>query len=354
MRFILGFIGAVFAGVLMIFAGQARAELAHVQVATGVGLGQPEHRQVEPAAVVEVELRRLLDHRRKVLPATGISEHFSNPPEKLAAEEFHREPRPLALSSDGPLGKFDKAQLQRGFQVYEEVCSACHSLSLVSFRDLAGLGYNEAEIKKIASDWKIQVPSINPDTGEAATRKAVPSDRFPAPFANEIAARAANNNALPPDLSLITKAREGGAAYVHSLLTGYQNQPAELLRKFPTAKTPANLHYNPYFPNLNLAMPPPLTAEGQVTYDDGTKPTVDQMATDVSAFLVWAAEPKLGVRHSSGIAVVIFLLFGTVLAFFAYKNIWAEAKRKVAATGPLDPENKAKRKAASRKAGMKG
>src|SRR4029079_12515931 len=132
------------------------------------------------------------------------------------------------------------------------------------------------------------VPSINPDTGEAATRKALPSDSFPPPFPNEVAARAANNNALPPDLSLMTKAREGGASYVYSLLTGFQNQPAELLKKFTDAKTQHNSPYNPYFANLNIAMPPPLTAEGQVTYADGTKPTVDQMAADVSEFMVWS------------------------------------------------------------------
>src|SRR5438067_745472 len=146
-------------------------------------------------------------------------------PTPLAAEEFHKQPKPLHLASDGPFGKFDRRQLQRGFQVYSEVCSACHSLKLASFRDLKGLGYNDAEIKKIASDWKTQVPSINPDTGEAATRKALPSDTFPPPFPNEVAARAANNNALPPDLTMITKAREGGAPYVYSLLTGFQPQP---------------------------------------------------------------------------------------------------------------------------------
>src|SRR5882757_5252942 len=172
---------------------------------------------------------------------SGVATYFNNPPAPLASDEFHREHKELALASDGPFGKFDKEQLQRGFQVYSEVCSACHSLKLVAFRDLKGLGYNDAEIKKIASDWKTQVPSINPDTGEAATRKALPSDTFPSPFANEVAARAANNNALPPDLSLIAKSREGGAAYVYSLLTGFQPQPAELLKKFPDAKTPPNL-----------------------------------------------------------------------------------------------------------------
>ena len=141
---------------------------------------------------------------------SGVADYFSNPPAPLAADKYHEEHKPLRLASDGPFGKFDEAQLQRGFQVYSEVCSACHSLKLVAFRDLKGLGYNEAEIKKIASDWKTPTPSINPDTGEASTRKSLPSDNFPAPFPNEVAARAANNNALPPDLSEITKAREGG------------------------------------------------------------------------------------------------------------------------------------------------
>jgi ubiquinol-cytochrome c reductase cytochrome c1 subunit len=280
--------------------------------------------------------------------------YFSNPPAPLASDEFHREPKELALSSDGPFGKFDKAQLQRGFQVYSEVCSACHSLKLASFRDLKGLGYNEAEIKKIASDWKTQVASINPDTGEAATRKALASDTFPPPFPNEVAARAANNNALPPDLTLITKAREGGASYVYSLLTGYQNQPADLLKKFPDAKTPQNLHYNPYFANLNLAMPPPLTSAGQVTYADGTKPTVDQMAKDVSAFLVWTAEPNLESRHAAGLAVAIFLLIASILGYLAYQQIWHDAKRAVRPTGILDPENRAKANRAKGKAGVAG
>ena len=280
--------------------------------------------------------------------------YFSNPPAPLAADEFHKEPRHLALSSDGPFGKFDKQQIQRGFQVYSEVCSACHSLKLVSFRDLKGIGYNDAEIKKIASDWKTQVPSINPDTGEPSTRKALPSDNFPAPFANEVAARAANNNALPPDLSLITKSREGGAAYVYSILTGFQNQPADLLKKFPDAKTPEGLHYNPYFANLNIAMPPPLTSDGQVSYADGTKPTVDQMARDVAAFLAWTAEPNLEARHAAGFAVVIFLLIGTILGYFAYHQIWDEAKRTVRVTGPLKPENQAKTRRAKAKQGVAG
>ena len=283
----------------------------------------------------------------------GAVDYFQEPPEETAEHEFHREPEPLRLASDGPLGKFDRQQLQRGFQVYKEVCAACHGLSLVAFRDLHALGYEEAEVKAIANQWAIEVPSINPDTGEAATSKAIPSDKFPSPYANETAARAANNNALPPDLSLITKARHGGAAYIRSLLVGYQAQPAELLKHFPDSKTGQGLYYNPYFANLNIAMPPPLTAEGQVTYAPGNpKPTVDQMAQDVSAFLVWTAEPKLENRHSAGLAVLAFLIVATVLAYLSFKNIWAEAKRKVAPVGPLDPDNKAKRKRASGKAGI--
>ena len=286
--------------------------------------------------------------------AVNGAAYFQSPPDETAEHEFHRHPKELHLASDGPFGKFDKQQVQRGFQVYKEVCSACHSLSRVSFRDLHQLGYEEAEVKAIANQWATEVPSVNPETGEAATRKAIPSDYFPSPYANETAARAANNNALPPDLSLIAKAREGGAAYVYSLLTGYQNQPAELLKKFPAAKTPQGLHYNPYFANLNLAMPAPLVSEGQVTYAPGNpKPTVDQMAKDVAAFLVWTAEPNLQGRHKSGVAVLAFLIFATILAYLSYRNIWAEAKRKVAPVGPLDPVNKAKRTRASKKAGIK-
>jgi len=137
--------------------------------------------------------------------------------------EFHAEPRDVAFSFDGPFGRFDRQQLQRGFQVYKEVCAACHGLNLVAFRNLQDLGYSEAEVRAIADQWQIQVPSVNPETGEAATRKAIPADRFPSPYPNETAARAANNNAMPPDLSLIVKAREGGAAYIYSLLTGYRD-----------------------------------------------------------------------------------------------------------------------------------
>jgi ubiquinol-cytochrome c reductase cytochrome c1 subunit len=254
---------------------------------------------------------------------TGAVGYVQEPPVETVEHRFHEEPKDVAFSTDGPFGKFDRQQLQRGFQVYKEVCAACHGLNLVAFRNLADLGYEEPEIKAIADQWQIEVPSINPDTGEATTRKATPADRFPNPYANEVAARAANNNALPPDLSLIVKAREGGAPYIYSLLTGYQNPPADL----PAESRPGTgLHYNPYFANLNLAMPPPITADGQVTYADGTNPSRDQMAKDVSAFLIWTAEPNLESRHRTGIAVLVFLLIGTILAYMAYQNIWADRK----------------------------
>jgi ubiquinol-cytochrome c reductase cytochrome c1 subunit len=234
-------------------------------------------------------------------------------------------------------------------------------MNLVAFRDLKQLGYTDGEVKKIASDWKTQVPSLNPDTGEPAGRKALPSDRIPSPFPNEIAARAANNNALPPDLSLITKAREGGAAYVYSLITGYANQQGYrndkgkvLLQEFPDAKTPNGLHFNPYFANLNIAMPPPLTANGQVTFADGTPSTVDQMAKDVAAFLVWTAEPNLESRHTAGVAVSIFLLIASILGYLAYRQTWYEVKRGVRVTGALDPENQEKSRKAKAKAGIAG
>ncbi len=280
----------------------------------------------------------------------GVIAYIDERPRETAEHRFHEEPESASFSFDGPLGTFDARQLQRGFQVYKEVCAGCHGLNLVAFRNLHDLGYSEAEVRAIADQWQIPVPSIHPETGEPATRKALPADRFPNPYPNETAARAANNNALPPDLSLIVKARHGGAEYVRSLLLGYRN-PAEL----PAENRPGQgLHYNPWFANLNIAMPPPLTADGQVTYADGTAATREQMATDVSAFLTWAAEPNLQRRNAAGVMTVAFLIFATILAWMAYKNVWATAKRGVRVTGPLDPEHIARREEASRDAGVTG
>lgn len=257
---------------------------------------------------------------------TGAAAFIREGKPETAEAVLHKHPKELSQASDGPFGKFDRQQLQRGFQVYKEVCSGCHALKFVAFRNLEDLGYTPAEVKAIADQWAIQTPAVNPETGEPTTRKNLPSDLFPSPYPNEVAARAANNNANPPDLSLMTKARHDGAAYVYSLLTGYQEQPAEVAKRFPEVKTPEGLHYNPYFPNLNIAMPQPIVSDGQVTYADGTKATVDQMSKDVAAFLTWTAEPKLERRHQTGVAVMVFLLFFTVLTYLAYQNIWASKK----------------------------
>jgi ubiquinol-cytochrome c reductase cytochrome c1 subunit len=250
-------------------------------------------------------------------------EMIKEPAQPTVESQFHKHPKSVSFSHDGPFGAFDKAQLQRGLKVFQEVCSACHSLKQVSFRDFEALGYNEDEIKAIAKGWPIEVPSVNPDTGEAATRKALPSDKIPSPFANEVAARAANNNALPPDLSLIVKAREGGAPYIYSLLTGYEDPPANL----PEANRPGpGLNYNPYFHSLNIAMAAPINSDDQVTFDDGTKATKSQIAKDVTAFLAWSAEPKLENRKQAGWAALLFLIVFTVLAYLSYRTIWAGKK----------------------------
>ncbi|PHY18166.1 cytochrome c1 [Caulobacter sp. BP25] len=242
-------------------------------------------------------------------------------------------------SFEGPFGKFDQAQLQRGFKVYREVCSACHSLKLVAFRNLGDKGgpfYNEKYpnsndnpwVKAVAKDYEIA--DIDGETGDAIKRPATSADRFPAPFPNEAAARAGNGGALPPDMSLLAKAREAGPDYIYSLLVGYVDPPKGLT-------VPTGGHYNPYFPgdltsawhgdhkNVPkggfIAMAAPLKAD-LVTFDDGTKSTLDQQAKDVSAFLMWAAEPKLEERKQTGFAVLIYLVLLSGLLYASYKTVW--------------------------------
>ena len=218
------------------------------------------------------------------------------------------------FSFDGLFGTFDRAQLQRGFQVYQNVCAACHALHLVSYRHLAALGYNEAEIKAIAA--AVQVTDGPNDEGEMFERPGLPSDRFKSPFPNENAARFANNGAYPPDLSLIAKARAGGPDYIVALLTGYGEPPADVTLQ-------EGMNYNAYFPGHQIAMPPPL-AEGALTYEDGTAATVEQMSADVAAFLMWAAEPHLETRKQTGVKVVLFLLVMTGLLYAAKRKVWSD------------------------------
>jgi ubiquinol-cytochrome c reductase cytochrome c1 subunit len=255
------------------------------------------------------------------------------------ASGHKEEPPKINWSFNGPFGKFDQAQLQRGYKVYREVCSACHSMNLVSFRNLGDKGgpfYNEKYknsndnpwVKAIAKDY--EVADIDSETGDVIKRPATSADRFPAPFPNEPAARASNGGALPPDMSLLAKAREGGPDYIHAIVTGYKDAPKGL-------KVGAGQHYNPYMagdltsawsgshehvpPGGFIAMAPPLKAN-IVTFDDGTKATLDQEAQDVAAFLMWAAEPKLEERKKMGFAVILYLLMFSGLLYASYRKVW--------------------------------
>jgi ubiquinol-cytochrome c reductase cytochrome c1 subunit len=215
-------------------------------------------------------------------------------------------------SFNGPFGTYDKAQLQRGFLVYKQVCSACHSMTKNHYRDLAALGYNEGQIKTIASEYTV-MDGPN-DEGDMFERPARASDKFKRPYENDKAAAYANGGALPPDLSLMTKARKGGADYVYALLTGYEAAPAGV-----TLLT--GQHYNKYKDGNIIAMAAPLS-EGQITYEDGSAQTVDQYSRDVSAFLAWAAEPEMEDRKRMGAKVVIFLAFFAFIMYLTKRKIW--------------------------------
>ena len=234
----------------------------------------------------------------------------------------------------GPFGHYDKGQLQRGLKVYKETCAGCHGLGRVAFRNLEDLGYTDGQVRAIAAEYQIQ-DGPNAD-GEMFERAGIPSDRFPSPFANKEAAAASNNGAVPPDFSLIAKARgvergfptfvfdiftqyaEGGPDYIYNLLVGYEQAPEGI-------EVPAGTYYNPHFiAGSALAMPPPLS-EGVVTYDDGAPQTVDQYARDVSAFLMWAAEPHLEQRKQTGFIVMVFLILFAGLLYLTKRKIWADA-----------------------------
>jgi len=214
----------------------------------------------------------------------------------------------------GVTGTFDRAALQRGFQVYKEVCSSCHSLKHLSYRNLTALGFSADEVKAIASNYTV-MDGPN-DEGEMFERPALPSDRFKSPFANANAARAANNGALPPDLSLIVKARAGHEDYIYSLLIGYEEAPADFTLN-------PGMSYNTVFPGHQIAMAAPLNPDG-VSYADGTKASVDQMAQDVVQFLAWAGDPHLEERKRTGLAVMIFLVIFAGLMYAAKKKMWKD------------------------------
>ncbi|HEV2899163.1 MAG TPA: cytochrome c1 [Pseudaminobacter sp.] len=261
--------------------------------------------------------------------ATAQEEHSEAEPTHFP---IHK-PEEQSWSFAGPFGTYNKGQLQRGLKVYKEVCSACHSMNLVAFRTLEGLGYSEAQVKALAAEYEV-TDGPNAD-GEMFTRPALPSDYFPSPFPNSIAAAVANNGAAPPDFSLIAKARgvergfprfvfdiftqyaEGGPDYIHALLTGYDQEPPAGM------EIAEGTYYNPYFiSSKSLAMAPPLS-DGQVTYDDGSPETVDQYARDVAAFLMWAAEPHLETRKQTGFSVMAFMVLFTGLVYLTKRRIWA-------------------------------
>ncbi len=217
-------------------------------------------------------------------------------------------------SFNGPFGTFDRASMQRGFQVYKEVCSNCHSMKEIYYRNLTSIGLSEEQVKAIAAS--VTVPGGTDDSGQPVERPALPSDHFRSPFANDKAARSANGGALPPDQSLIVKARENGPDYVHALLNGYRDAPAGV-------KVGEGQYYNEYFPGNQLAMPPPLH-DGAVSYADGTPATVEQMSRDVTQFLTWTSNPEMESRKRMGVKVVLFLALMTGLTYTLKKKVWKD------------------------------
>jgi cytochrome c1 len=243
----------------------------------------------------------------------------------FAANTTRLHPKDVEFEFEGPFGTYDRGALQRGYQVYKEVCAACHAAQHLAFHNLAEKGgpeFSEAQARALATAAKI--PAEPNDKGETVDEKGVPllrsatlADKFPSPYPNENAARANNSGALPPDLSLIIKAREHGARYVYSILTGFSaHKPADF-------KLPEGKYFNPYFEGWAISMPPPLK-DNTVTYSDGTKATVDQQAHDVVTFLAWAAEPKMEERKRFGFGVMTFLIVLAGLLFAAYRKVWKD------------------------------
>jgi len=217
-------------------------------------------------------------------------------------------------SFDRIFGTYDLAAAQRGFQVYSEVCSNCHSMTLLHYRDLVGIGLTPAQIKSVAAS--VTVPQGTDDQGNPKEGPATPGDQFRSPFPNDKAARAANNGALPPDLSLIINAREYHADYVYGILTGFAEPPAGF-------KMQDGMNYNKMFPGHQIAMPQPLH-DDQVTYADGTKATIDQESHDVVTFLAWAANPEMVERKQIGVRVILFLVFMGCITYAVKRKVWSD------------------------------
>lgn len=217
---------------------------------------------------------------------------------------------------DGFFGRFDQSSIQRGFQVYREVCAGCHGIKYIAYRDLANVGFTTDEIKSIASEYEV-IDGPN-DEGEMFDRLAKPSDKFVGPYLNDKEARVANNGAYPPDLSLITKARAGGADYLYNLLNGYKDPPENL-------DINDGMYYNTIYPGNQIAMPMPIVDE-IVEYEDQTPATQDQIIRDVTSFLVWTAEPELEERKILGIRVLIFLIIITLMLLAVKRKVWKDVE----------------------------
>ncbi len=215
---------------------------------------------------------------------------------------------------NGPFGTYDKASLQRGLKIYREVCASCHGLKRIYFRNLKDLGYNDTQVKNIAAEYTVK-DGPN-DQGEMFERPGLPSDKFVSPYPNDNAAKFANGGSLPPDLSLITKARPNGPNYVYALLTGYEEPPHG-------EEVAEGQHWNKYFSGHKLSMAPPLL-EGIISYEDGTEETIEQYAHDIVQFLTWAADPYMEERKNTGLRVIIFLLFFAGVMYSVKKKIWKD------------------------------
>ena len=222
----------------------------------------------------------------------------------------------------GLFGKFDRASLQRGYQVYTEVCAACHSMKYLSYRNLSEKGgpeFSVAQAKAIAASFEV-TDGPNAD-GEMFQRPGKLSDKFVMPYENVKAAEAANGGAYPPDMSVLVKARGGGVDYIYSLLQGYEDAPNGMILD-------DGVHYNKYMYGNKIKMSAPLS-DGIIEYSDGTNPTVEQMSKDVTTFLMWAAEPSLEARHQMGFKAIVYLIILTILVYFSMKRIWSRVKSEV-------------------------
>ncbi|XP_051932322.1 cytochrome c1, heme protein, mitochondrial [Hippocampus zosterae] len=245
--------------------------------------------------------------------------------QSVKASDLELHPPNYPWSHGGPLSSLDHASIRRGYQVYKQVCSACHSMEYLAFRNLVGVSHTEDEVKTIAEE--VEVVDGPDETGEMFTRPGKLSDYFPKPYANPEAARAANNGALPPDLSYIVNARHGGEDYVFSLLTGYCEPPAGVAVR-------EGLYYNPYFPGQAIGMAPPIYNE-ILEYDDGTPATMSQVAKDVCTFLRWAAEPEHDQRKRMGLKLLMGSAILVPLLYYMKRHRWAVLKsRKIAYRPP--------------------